>query len=368
MSLENLYLKYGIILEERMNNLTQIQKGKNYPNIDIMKFVCSLLIIIIHTAPLKEISDLANFYLVDVIARIAVPLFFTISGFLFFDKLIFENEKIKNCKKNHAKLLQCVKKNTILYFIASAVYIGFQIPMWSQSGWGMGNIIKDCIAAFVLVGTHYHLWYLLALIYAIPVLYFLMSIWKVKKVIIITSIFWICECLIYSYSWIGVNDISIISTIKLHMPILFDTLFRAVPLIMIGVMVNQYQTKKITEIRNGFFIFFFLLVALEASILYFFTPNHSQFSYLFMTPLMSFAGISTLVNSEQCEIALKKQIWFRDISMYIYIVHPMIVDILLKRNFPKGVLLWIGVTLLSIGVSCGLQYVNKKLRFLSIIR
>ena len=347
-----------------MDNLTQMQREKSYSNIDIIKFICSLLIIIIHTAPLKEISVIANFYLVEVIARIAVPVFFTVSGFLFFDKIMFENGKIKKCKKNHEKLWRYIKKNTILYFVASAIYIIFQLPMWKQSEWGIWNIIKDWTVSFILVGTHYHLWYLLALIYAMPLLYLLLSIWNLKKVLVLTSVFWICECLVYSYSWIGVNDISVVSIISSRMPIMFDTLFRAVPLIMIGVIISQYELKKMTKNRGCYFFLFFLSCALEASMLYFLTPNQDQFSYLFMTPLMSFTGVLTLANSKQYQIPSKIQIWFRNCSIFIYIIHPMIIDILLKLNVQKGVPLWIGVSLVSIGISSGVQYINKKVRVL----
>ena len=50
-------------------------------SLDVVKWVSALLIIIIHTNPFREIEVL-DFYIKEVLARIAVPMFFAISGFL----------------------------------------------------------------------------------------------------------------------------------------------------------------------------------------------------------------------------------------------------------------------------------------------
>lgn len=65
----------------------------NYSSLDIAKYICALLIIPIHVSPFTSDSTL-NFYFVNVLARIAVPLFFVISGFLFFRKITFSDGKI----------------------------------------------------------------------------------------------------------------------------------------------------------------------------------------------------------------------------------------------------------------------------------
>ena len=65
---------------------------KNYYALDVAKLICALLVICIHTGPLLDISSDANFVLVQVLARLAVPLFFVISGFLFFQKIDLQRE------------------------------------------------------------------------------------------------------------------------------------------------------------------------------------------------------------------------------------------------------------------------------------
>ena len=52
---------------------------KNYYALDVAKLICALLVICIHTGPLLDVNIDANFVLVQVLARLAVPLFFVIS-------------------------------------------------------------------------------------------------------------------------------------------------------------------------------------------------------------------------------------------------------------------------------------------------
>lgn len=68
-------------------------------SLDVAKFVCALLVIIIHTRPFTGLSDVIDFYLVDVIARIAVPLFFAISGYFFSMVCAIKTEKFLTAQK-----------------------------------------------------------------------------------------------------------------------------------------------------------------------------------------------------------------------------------------------------------------------------
>lgn len=76
-------------------------KEKNYASIDVLKFVCSLFVVVLHVAT-YALADMATgsapptgkdnpFLFVLPIAytilRIAVPMFFVCSGFLLFKKM-----------------------------------------------------------------------------------------------------------------------------------------------------------------------------------------------------------------------------------------------------------------------------------------
>lgn len=332
---------------------------KTYPNLDLAKFVGALLIIIIHTAPLQKISDLANFYTANVLARIAVPLFFAISGFLFFGKLSYENGKIKKCAENTAHLIGYIKKTTLLYLAWSLIYIFFvKLPMWYQSGWWGLYVIKDCLAAIVFVGSHYHLWYLLALIYAVPVLYYLLRFIPLKKVAYFVVPLWLCECLIYSYAWIGIDKFPFIHFVSGQVPIIWDAFFRAVPLLAIGAFASGATFSRPDKMRCAA-VGAFVLLVLEASSLYFLSPNNSNFSYLLFTPAVTFSLLYCLVYGKQVALLKKRQLLLRNMSVSIYCMHPLIMEISSSCNIPNGPLMWLAVTGLSIILAAGFSLIRQ---------
>lgn len=70
---------------------TSLGQQKNYNGIDLIKFLCSLLIFAIHIDLFSEgtsaFGDSANFWSSQYLCRIAVPFFFVSSGFFLFKKM-----------------------------------------------------------------------------------------------------------------------------------------------------------------------------------------------------------------------------------------------------------------------------------------
>lgn len=345
------------------NDTIRAEKPMGYANIDLAKFICALLVIIIHTSPFENASSVAQFYIEDVLARVAVPLFYAITGFLFFRKLTYKNGKIVRSQDNCKKLLRYCKKTAFLYLSWSFTYIVIIfIPLWYRTGyWGV-HLFKDCLAIILFKGTYYHLWYLLSLVYAIPLLYGLLCFFDFKKVGTIAIALWICECLTYSYSWVGTEQITLVAFISSRMPIIFDTLFRAVPLLTIGAFISQYQPNWHFLHKRGTALFAFLICAFEASILYFFSPNSGNYSYLFSTPLLTFTCLLLLISTKQHNVAPQSQILLRETSLSIYCLHPMVIEILHLCGVPNGVPIWISVTLFSTGFAAGWSLWKRWLR------
>ena len=52
--------------------------------------------------------------------------------------------------------------------------------------------------------------------------------------------------------------------------------------------------------------------------------------------------------------------WMRDTSLLIYIVHPMVIYLLDFTGMQKGLIHWLAVTLLSVGVASVFVIVKKK--------
>lgn len=319
-----------------------------YPNLDFAKLVCSLLVVLIHTSPLEHISELGHFYLDHVITRIAVPLFFAMSGFLFFGRLDYADGCIAKTRENFGRLIRTTRKNALLYVIWSAIYLSVTLPEWYAIGWWGLAAVKDWLTSFLFSGSYYHLWYLLALILAIPVLYLLLTVIPVTRIGFVTSGLWVLECLVYSYSWIGVDQIPLVAFISSRMPILFDALLRAVPLIAVGTILSQRQIK---TVRASACIGAFLLCAAEASVLYFSTPNASNLSYLFSTPLMVWFVLSGLIAWKQLPLSSRQQFCLRDMSLSIYCIHPMVCWLCEQLSVPSGIPFWMAVTAVSVAAA-----------------
>lgn len=59
-----------------------------YGGIDRFRIAAALLIVTIHTGPLGSYTEIGDFLLTRVIARVAVPFFFMATGFFLVPRLI----------------------------------------------------------------------------------------------------------------------------------------------------------------------------------------------------------------------------------------------------------------------------------------
>ena len=60
---------------------------KRYNSIDVFRLVCAIMIVSIHTQPLSDINSFAGYFASGIITRFAVPYFFVVSGYFYYDKL-----------------------------------------------------------------------------------------------------------------------------------------------------------------------------------------------------------------------------------------------------------------------------------------
>ena len=73
--------------------------------VDWLKVLFALLVVTIHTHPLKNVSETMNFWLLNYVARIAVPMFFAFSGYVLSRKIKQNPRYFKAWCLNLVKLL-----------------------------------------------------------------------------------------------------------------------------------------------------------------------------------------------------------------------------------------------------------------------
>ena len=343
-------------------------KKRNLIIFDLVKLVCALLVVCIHASAVVGAPAWIQFYVTDVAARFAVPLFFGMSGFLFFSRLEYENGRIRACPENLARLRRQFCRTARLYLGWSAAYLLIvQLPEWYRTGWWGMYVIKDYLVSLFFQGSYYHMWYMLALVYAVPVLYGLLSVIPVRKAAAVAAALWICECLTYSYTWLGTDRIAPVMLIGTKMPIVYDTLLRAVPLLFLGAYLSQHPPAG--KPRLWAVLAAAVLCAGEATALYLRDPGSGRYSYLFLTPLAAYLLLKALLQSRPVRLRPGVGVRMRSLSTNVYLIHPMVIVFLAPLSIPEGPAHYGAVVtvpvllslLLDAGIA-GLRHCTKQLR------
>lgn len=122
-------------------------EARQYGALDRFRLLAVLLVIANHTGPLLSVNPTANYLITDILARLAVPFFLTVSGFFLVPRLAEEGA---------AALPPFLKKMGSYYALATLIYLPLQIRAgyFSQPGWPAA-LVRDIL----FDGTYYHLWY-----------------------------------------------------------------------------------------------------------------------------------------------------------------------------------------------------------------
>lgn len=231
--------------------------------------------------------------------------------------------------------------------------------MWYSIDWWGLHALKDYLVSFFLSGSEYHLWYILASIYGIILFYLLLSFIRLDIMKYLCIAGWLIECLLYSYSWIGIENISVLTWLTSHFSVCFDAAFRAIPMMGVGLFCAVCPSKKLAVAP---LIPTTIVYVAEVSLLYFISPNDGKYSYLLTTPLLTYFLLRWLLsmNLQFKNRSIPK--WMRDTSLIIYIVHPMVIYLLDFTGMQKGFMHWLAVTMLSIGAASIFVSVKNKLK------
>ena len=152
-----------------------------FKNIDLFKAVMAILVVAIHTNPIRGVDNDIISVIYKVLTNIAVPYFFMASSFLVFKKI--DNDKYeKKLKKLRRHILKLLK----LYFIWNLVYF----PITIFGFWYHKNSLSVALSTFfkgiVFIGEQFYswpLWYILASIYIYLILYIFLKFKINTKVI-----------------------------------------------------------------------------------------------------------------------------------------------------------------------------------------
>lgn len=118
---------------------------RNFPALDWFRLVAAVLVVAIHTGPLSSFSPVADLWFTRVLARVAVPYFSMVSGYFL-------------ARQNWKDTGRLWRHTLVLYVLSAIAYLPLNIYAGDPVTW----------RKLIFNGTFYHLWYLPALLLALP--------------------------------------------------------------------------------------------------------------------------------------------------------------------------------------------------------
>ncbi len=323
-------------------------------SIDIIRLIATYLVVAIHISPFEKINPAFDLFFTRILGRLAVPLFFMITGYYILSKSLKEIQTLK----------EYTKKILIIYFISILIYL--PINFYTGS-WQSMNII-DFLKEILIDGTFYHLWYFPALILALWLVYFLVKKLGNKKTLAIVIILYLIG--LFGDSYYGFLNSSPLLTKIYDILFLISTytrngLFYAPIFLYLG-----YEIKKANKEGSNhdlvISLCLFLGMTLEGFLLHFEDMPRHDSMYLLLVPLMYFLFryLITHNNTSYREI--------RKIATFIYIFHPLMIImirfiagifkleiILVDNNLILYLVVCLATTILAIIIEKSINLIKK---------
>ncbi|MGM9942017.1 MAG: alanine racemase [Bulleidia sp.] len=318
--------------------------------IDAARIIAALLVIASHTAFLSSVSFSAFFFVTEILARLVIPFFALTSGFFL----------IRHYAKDESALYAFLKKTGILYAICILAYLPFSLYNGAIT---IPVNLTEILRLVFLDGTMYHLWYLPAVMIGACIAWFSVRKLGFGKAFLFTGILFVIGVGGDSYAGITKN-IPVVNT-------LYDTLYTLsehtrnglffTPVFLVcGGLLHEHKVR-LTQIQCLIgFVFSFLLLSAESSLLYHFFPSPYHTMFLSQIPCIIF--LFQILRNVKVPITGME----RNLSEMMYLVHPMmIVGIRLISRIPQLAFLkedpylFSGTALLS--VTAGIVYAKYHL-------
>ncbi len=284
-------------------------KNKDYAGIDLFRVIAAILIIANHTSPLASFSEIGDFILTRIVARVAVPFFFMTSGFFLISKYEYHDDRIK----------AFVKKTALIYGTAILLYIPVNIYNgYFQMEQLLPNIIKD----IAFDGTLYHLWYLPASVVGAVFAWYLVKKLDYPKALMLTGILYVIG--LFGDSYYGVAERA--SWAKGFYDLLFQIsdytrnglFFAPVFFVMGGLLADCSKRLSVGKSVSGLVVSFVLMLGEGLALHYLELQRHDSM-YVFLVPCMYFLFCSILC------VKGRRFAELRTVSLLIYILHPMMI-------------------------------------------
>ena len=312
------------------------------PGIDVLKLGLAFLIVALHIFPvsgMKGFQGLISYEIANGITRIAVPTFFIISGYFLRNKL-----------EDKTYLLKYAKRILVLYFVWQLIYLPDLIRFYRLGRFTTSDAILK------LIFGYWHLWYLLATVGAVVLLYCFRTISVRNKFVLLCSLFLLGYFYQLLYKMGILNDYPASKLLYDGMGTTRNFLFMGYPFLLLGTLYEYWKTT-VSKIRVLLLPFVAFLL-LESYGYYTLKIGALDF-YIMILPvsmlLFALATESKLLSERQINPTL---------SLGIYLCHPyairLVYEYLPQRSLEFIALKYILICFLTILFWFVIARINRK--------
>lgn len=314
-------------------------------NLDILKIVLAFLVVALHIFPVSNIDGIkgiVSYEIANGITRVAVPTFFIISGY-------FLRNKLNDTKY----LLKYAKRIFLLFVVWQLLYLPDLLRMY--------HIGKFSTTDFILKLTfgYWHLWYLLATVLAVGLLFISRNCsLKMKWLPIFTLLIFgytfqilIQSNLLKDYKTVQ-NIYALIGTTR-------DFLFFAFPAMLIGTLYDYW---KVAFLKVKWLLFpLFIVLLVEVYVYYTYKVKAMDF-LMVLIPLCMI--LFCTVNESKVLTTFQ---FNATLSLGVYLCHPIAIRFVYKflpqKSFDYIVIKYFIICVLAVFIWWIVEKINKRFSY-----
>ncbi len=288
---------------------------RNY-GLDLLKTMCAFLIICIHAPFPGLVGDIFT-----PLTRIAVPLFFMITGFYY-----SRTKERQKEKKQISKIFKLFASANILYLFWSLVIAfisGESITTFISNSFSVKSILQFLLFNESPFGAH--LWYLGAILYVLIIIFLFEKKWNRQKLYPIIPVLLFLDLALGKYSLLLFGQ---------SIPYVFIRNFLCVglPYFLIGDMINTYSIKMKPKNASLLSIIFIATTLTERFVLGYFNLNATRDHYISTTLLAVSVFLLAVHFDDKQNSKIYDGLYYigANLSSGIYILHPIFIVIMSK--------------------------------------
>lgn len=302
-------------------------------SLDYLKVLLSFFVVFLHTGFLYDFSSEIGYLFVNGIFRVAVPIFFIINGYYFYDI------------RDKFFLFKWMKRVFILYFVWTIIYL--PVIIFNSNFF---KIIENFLIGYFI------LWYLVALLIAGVSLFLLRKVSN-KFLLTLAFLLFIAGYLIQSLGNAHIYSGQIDDLLN-WVPASRNFLFFALPFMVIGFIIRKIDFKIKFRYNLGFFILLLMVLLSESYVNYILTsePVDLLLSLFFLCPFVFILFNNFIFMGKSKNIA--------NFSTGIFLIHPYIIFFIKFIYEVSNTYLSILTIILSCLVSVFLVKLNEKIKIL----